>query len=98
MKREPRDWEGYENNNWKVHKRATFCKSQRKWLWIIECKHCGDKKQRRIICLERSVSCGCKRPPPPNKGTSKMDESDKVVGYWLLRKPWAIGARMESAA
>lgn len=98
MRKPAKDWTGYENENWKVHGKARFCKKERKTMWLTECKHCGKVGERRSFALTRSKSCGCQNPPPANKGTRKMDESDMVAGYWLLRKPWSVGAKMETAA
>lgn len=85
-----KDWTGFENENWRVHSKGSWCDSQRKYLWVIECLHCGNTKERRTLALKRSKSCGCMNPPPANKGMSKLDDSDKVAGYWLLRKAWTV--------
>ena len=98
MRKGAKDWTGIENENWIVHKIGRYCRKQRKNLWWIECKHCGSLKERRTFCVTRSKSCGCQNPPPVNKGIHKLEDSDRVTGYWLLRKPWAEGAILEASA
>ena len=44
-------------------------------------------------------SCGCIRPVQPLKGKRKVsDDIDRVNGYWLMRKSWAEGTRLQVGA
>lgn len=88
MSRTIRDWSGYENKNWLVHSIDTYSKGSGKWLWLIECKACGNIKPRRTECLTRSVSCGCLNPEPANKGKGRATKQDKVTGINLIKKRW----------
>lgn len=97
-KKAPKDWAGYENENFKVHKRTTYDQVAKKWFWLVECKHCGSKSDRRARQVLTSKSCGCIRSEPANKGKRVSEDIDAVRGYWLMRKPWKEGVQLQVKA
>lgn len=88
MSRQVKDWTGFENDHWIIHSKGDYSITQRKYLWLAECKACGDIRERRTQSITRSISCGCLNPPPANKGKGKATKQDLVTGVNLLRVSW----------
>ena len=101
-KRKPqrtKDYSGFENENWKVLELGGKCPKTGRLSWIIQCKHCGKSGVRKATSMWTNKSCGCIRPPQKLKGKRKVaDDIDRVNGYWLMRKSWAEGTRLQVGA
>lgn len=95
-RRESRDWSGYEDNNWLVHRQVGRNDTTNRIVWEIQCKHCKSINVREIRTVQTATSCGCIRKAPSNKGKRVIEDIDKVNGYWLLRKPWKEGVKLET--
>lgn len=93
-----KDYTGFENENWKVLGVASKCPKTGRLSWVIQCKHCGSSNARKATCLTVNKSCGCIKAVQPKKGKKVMDDIDRVNGYWLLRKSWAEGTRLQVGA